>query len=303
MYLHHPNVPLSYSYLYKCHSSSSTGFSVTHLLLHVLSMTEPLLSNVGNDQQLLPSDNSQASFSYITTDDVRHEADTAEYLNLCTAELQLNMDSCESLSGSKHSRYFTESQFIDHFSKAVNKLCFLQCNVRSLGKKFDQFQLLLDKIKYDCSFIGICETWIKSNSSLFLIDGYTLFTNNRKNKAGGGVGLYISNDYESKILNDLTIISDILESIFIEIEVPGKKHIVIGEIYRPPQSNFIEFLEIVQNILSSPHIANKMCFIMGDFNANLLSCDSNSQYLDFLNLLLSNSFLSQITKPTKNIKK
>ena len=99
---------------------------------------------------------------------------------------------------------------------------------------FDQFQLLLDKIKYDCSFIGICETWIKSNSSLFLIDGYTLVTNNRKNKTGGGVGLYISNDYESKILNDLTIMSDILESIFIEIEVPGKKHIVIGEICRPP---------------------------------------------------------------------
>ena len=42
-----------------------------------------------------------------------------------------------------------------------------------------------------------------------------------------------------------------------------------------------------------------MCFIMGNFNANLLSCDSNSQYLDFLNLLLSNSFLPQITKPTR----
>ena len=47
------------------------------------------------------------------------------------------------------------------------------------------------------------------------------FCNNRKNKQGGGTGIYIHNSLHGFIRHDLTIITEYFESIFIELSNKG----------------------------------------------------------------------------------
>ena len=44
--------------------------------------------------------------------------------------------------------------------------------------------------------------------------------------------------------------SETLESIFIEIKVPNQKDIIVGEIYRPPNSNAADFVESLNVLLT-----------------------------------------------------
>ena len=81
--------------------------------------------------------------------------------------------------------------------------------------------------------------------------------------------------------------SETFESIIIEIKAPNKQNIIIGEIYRPPNSNAIDFGEHVHGLLSNRYFDNKTCFIMGDFNLNLLNHIDNLPCQDFLNSMLS----------------
>ena len=136
-------------------------------------------------------------------------------------------------------------------------------------------------------------------SSLFSIERFTLLTNNRIKKRGGGVCLYVTDNLESSMIEELSVMSDELESIFIEITVPGKQNIVVGEIYRPPNSNPTKFIETLLNLLSAPYLINKRTYIMGDFNLNLLHYNENSNCHEFLDLMLSHSFVPLTKKPTR----
>jgi exonuclease III len=87
--------------------------------------------------------------------------------------------------------------------------------------------------------IGITETWLNdSNKDNFELDGYKFININRTNKRDGGVGLYIANELQYKTRNDLNInTEDVIETVFIEIEMPTGKNVIAGVIYRPPNSS------------------------------------------------------------------
>ena len=64
--------------------------------------------------------------------------------------------------------------------------------------------------------IGISETWFASetDTNIYFIPGYDLISNNRKNKRGGGVAIYIP-DYQ--VCHELNTMTEHLEAVFIEI--------------------------------------------------------------------------------------
>ena len=83
------------------------------------------------------------------------------------------------------------------------------------------------------------------------------------------------------------------------MRLKNTRNIIVGVIYRPPQCLHDDFLRDIQNILQSPIIQNKHCFLMGDFNVNLLQSNAQGFSHDFIELILSASFLPTITKPTR----
>ena len=92
------------------------------------------------------------------------------------------------------------------------------------------------------------------------------------------------------------------ESIFIEIDkhvFNKNSNIVIGVIYRPPNTDINCFNESLNVILDKLKNENKLCFLMGDYNINLLNSDKRNPTSDFVELMHSYSFLSLINRPTR----
>lgn len=229
---------------------------------------------------------------------VNYDNFVAQNINLSQPDLDLNFEN--NPAQMPLSKYVTEIQFkdsVNSFSKETFSL--FNLNVRSINKHFEELQLLLDN-KQSFSVIGLTETWLSSDSNQpFALNGYDFIVNNRQNKVGGGVALYVSKSYEYNIIKNINIMNNNVESLFIEIVIHGNKNIIIGIIYRPPNSSSIDFLKYLDDLVKNPVFTNKRSFIMGDFNLDLLKHENNNKSQEFLEILMSGSFLPLISKPTR----
>ena len=66
-----------------------------------------------------------------------------------------------------------------------------------------------------------------------------------------------------------------------------EKNFIIGTVYRSPSANLHEFLESFHQLLHRVTRDSKMCYIMGDFNLDLLNTDLHSATNEFINALFS----------------
>ena len=100
---------------------------------------------------------------------------------------------------------------------------------------------------------------------------------------------------------DISLFESDLKSIFIEIdkEQPGIKNVIVGTIYRPPGTDIKSFNDKFTILLSDLRKENKICYLIGDFNINLLNHESYGPTSDFVDLMTSNSFLPLISRPTR----
>lgn len=123
------------------------------------------------------------------------------------------------------------------------------------------------------------------------IDNYSIVRRDR-NRTGGGVCVFIRNDFAFSIRPDLQQHND--EVLFIELLLPKTRPILIGTIYRPPKQN--EFLEHFEELLSNTR-SDEEIVILGDFNICCMKASSsNKAYMNILKLF---SFQQIISEPTR----
>ena len=84
-----------------------------------------------------------------------------------------------------------------------------------------------------------------NDSNLVDIDNYVLLHMPRRGRRSGGVAIYVHNSISFRVRNDLNLISrevdmeetDHSESLFIEVLLPDRKNIIVGNIYRAHHTN------------------------------------------------------------------
>lgn len=146
----------------------------------------------------------------------------------------------------------------------------LHLNIHSLSHNLNSLTDLLSSLNIKFPFIGISETWLSESSHSTDIEGYKFLQ--RQNRTGGGVGLFVSNHLEFKHREDLSISNvDIVESLFIEVIRPREKNIIVGIMYRAPNQRIDDFVTANNELLDKISRENKVCFLMGDFNVNLMN--------------------------------
>ena len=176
-------------------------------------------------------------------------------------------------------------------------------NISSLAYHIDDLNTLLSLTNINFDFIGITETKIKRNQiplSSIEITNYNIEQCDTESSKGGAL-LYIHNKHSYKKRNDLKIYKPKeLESVFVEILNPGSKNIVVGCIYKHPTMTTPEFMDdYLSKTLEFLSFENKHLILLGDFNINLLNCETDKNTNDFLDLLTSNSLLPLILRPTR----
>ena len=171
--------------------------------------------------------------------------------------------------------YYVEDQFNNFVNSKINSKssfsvmhvnsCSLMCNLHKLTN-------LLLSLEFQFSVLGVTETWLNDccSAQLVDVDNYDFISKCRPNSHGGGVGLYVLNNQEFKLRDDLEVIDiDFAETLFIEIRKPRGRNIIVRVIYRPPDRNLDLFLQQFKELMLKISRENKICYLMGDFNFSL----------------------------------
>ena len=119
-------------------------------------------------------------------------------------------------------------------------------------------------------------------------DNYTsVYSSKIEDKSkGSGLGLYVRNDLNFSEINKFSICNENIESIFVKITCSNIP-ITVGVLYRPPSGDLRLFNIELEAIISK--LSDKNCYILGDYNVNLLHLNTKSQQ-DFEEIVISNGY-------------
>ena len=128
---------------------------------------------------------------------------------------------------------------------------------------------MLNALKLQFDVIGISES--KERKSGFLtnvnLSGYVLHSQ-YSNTAAGGVALYVKDNLDYLIRDDLSIREDEFETLWIDIKNSKSQNILFGCAYRHPNTDVKKFNDYVNQTIQKISKENKLIFLMGDFNVN-----------------------------------
>ena len=131
-------------------------------------------------------------------------------------------------------------------------------NLRSLPQKLDQLRCLLHDKPID--ILSVNETFLTSDitDDDLCISGYCIYRKDRGSRHCGGVALYINDNFNCIPLNSNDIPNaDRVECLWLQITRNKRKPVVVGTMYRPPNSNqqysedILDILEYVTNVHDS----------------------------------------------------
>ena len=123
-------------------------------------------------------------------------------------------------------------------------------------------------------------------------------------KAGGGLITFIHDRHRDNTytLEDLSAFNQNYEALWVKINMPHCKDIVICNIYRPPNGKLDKTIKYLENCLSSINSNKTDIFLIGDFNVDY----SNRRTVEYRGLFFfikSNQFMQLINESTRITKK
>ena len=210
--------------------------------------------------------------------------------------------------------YYEMEDMKNNFSNTNNGFSAYSHNIRSINGHWEDVLDLIDSahpIKF--SVIALQEIW--SVQKVYEIPGYGKFEYSTRDKngpinpnCGGGVGIFVDERYKDyEVLKEESVfIPHVYESIWIKIKIKNGPDKIIGNVYRPntaPLANLERSIEIhnqiIDNILTNKSHNKCDIQILSDFNVNMLNFETHGLTNDYINSLISKSFLPVITLPTR----
>ena len=207
----------------------------------------------------------------------------------------------------RYNNYVNNSQYFDNEQfKSMNlgdrDLKVIHLNIRSLCTNMENLCILLHSLNCNFDVICITECWLTDCiEPLYTLPGYTAYHSLRPGgRRGGGITVYVAQQYSASVMQRYTTSSPVIESLFIEVcHTALRQSFIIASIYKPPAADCINFTEKLCNYLSNIAVKNIETVVCGDFNVDLFNVDTHAPTAEFVHKLLSLSFTPIITKPTR----
>ena len=144
----------------------------------------------------------------------------------------------------------------------------LNCQLVKVSRKPAQLKNLVSSLKADV-VIG-SESWLNSSikSSEVFPDGFDAYRRDRHDGRSGVVFLLVSQHYESRQPEELTVGSNVdCEAVWVKVKVQGSSDHYIGSFYRPPDKTNPKYLQELQSIMRHiPTNKGVHLWLGGDFN-------------------------------------
>ena len=177
-------------------------------------------------------------------------------------------------------------------------------NIHSLPSKYEDLIDLLDNMHEKQILPDImlfCETFLnEKNHDKFPFQNYNIISEYRKQASRGGVSIMIQTQLRYILRNDLRIFDEgKFESLFIEIQRKSGANVVVGEVYRVPGTNEVDFINCYESIVKKVKDEHKKIIIGTDQNLDYLKINSHRNTQKFFELNLTNNLLPTIFKPTR----
>ena len=136
------------------------------------------------------------------------------------------------------------------------------------------------------------------------VPGYTHVGNYRPTKKGGGVSILLNNNTSFKRHKDLDIFEEgLTESVFIEMMAKNGKRLVVGSMYKPPNSDPSTFSthlkQIVANAKNTKDKTQPELIIGMDYNMDLLKGLTHHPSYSFMDKTAEANLLPTITCPSR----
>ena len=206
------------------------------------------------------------------------------------------LENCQSFSINQ-----LNSNILPESTKDTFSTCFL--NIDGNSTNFDSFAIQMSSINHKFSVIGLAETNTDpENGNTYQLNGYTscyqkrFYCESKKQHKpkGSGVCLYVHNSLNYTEIEKLSLCKENIETLFVKITNISEP-LIIGVVYRPPNSPLSDFNEEYEQILSE--LNGKKTYILGDYNANILNVSSPQQD-KFQEVVFSSGFTPTISIPT-----
>ena len=181
-------------------------------------------------------------------------------------------------------------------------LTVVQLNIRGISLKVSHLKHMIEHSFVNCEpdIVLFSETWLTDQSPTLSLPGYVFIHKPRKLKKGGGVELLIKQNIRYRTIEKIKFVSTAFESLFVELELLNGDKIVVGSIYRPPNTNASLYNTEYGNMLCSLKKLNTKSIILGmDHNMDLLHCDKHQKTEDFVQINLDHLMFPTITRPTR----
>ena len=153
---------------------------------------------------------------------------------------------------------------------------------------------------YIFDVLALSETWLSSKISdcEVTVPGYSVVGKDRTGSTKlnrGGVLLYIRENIPFTVKNELA--ADKEEVLWVEINRPKCKPLLIAAAYKPPDVKEANFLESVSNSFARIDLNRSGLVLMGEFNIDQLGKSSASRLLKSFAVL--NDLKQLINEPTR----
>lgn len=140
-------------------------------------------------------------------------------------------------------------------------------NIQGLSSKALEIELFLKK--YNVQILCVTEHWLKMEQLLLFNNEYfsvgSAFV--RKKTIHGGSLIYVCSSVNYKERKD---IADLSIERTIELSCVELKQYIVVCVYRPPQSDFILFETVMEDVMKRLSSVHKHVIVCGDFNVDLL---------------------------------
>ena len=163
------------------------------------------------------------------------------------------------------------------------------CSILAHQQELSQLLRTLENKDTRIDIILLCETFLtRKTEKLVHIPGYNLIGNHQSMRKGGGVCMLLNENIPYKRRSDLDIFEECkIESVFIEITAKNGRKLIIGSMYKPPNTDSAHLIKSIENIVTKtrcnknkkqPKLINGM-----DHNLDLLKGQTHQPTTQFIN--------------------